>query len=74
MTLQQVRYVLEISRCGSISKAAQALCLTQPYLSNILKDLENELHITIFTRTRKGVILTEAGKEFLQYARPLLEQ
>ena len=74
MTLQQVRYVLEISRCGSISKAAQALCLTQPYLSSILKDLENELHITIFTRSRKGVILTEAGKEFLQYARPLLEQ
>ena len=74
MTLQQVRYVLEISRCGSISKAAQILCLTQPYLSNILRDLENELHIIIFTRGRKGVTLTEAGKEFLQYARPLLEQ
>lgn len=74
MTLQQVRYVLEISRCGSISKAAQVLCLTQPYLSNILKDLENELHVTMFTRARKGVTLTDAGKEFLQYAQPLLEQ
>lgn len=74
MTLQQVRYVLEISRCGNISKAAQLLCLTQPYLSNILKDLENELHITIFNRSRTGVTLTEAGQEFLQYARPLLEQ
>ncbi|WP_455582500.1 LysR family transcriptional regulator [Dysosmobacter sp.] len=74
MTLQQIRYVLEISRCGSISKAAQVLCLTQPYLSNILKDLEGQLHITMFTRTRKGVTLTEAGNEFLQYARPLLEQ
>lgn len=74
MTLQQVRYVLEISRCGNISKAAQALCLTQPYLSNILKDLENELHITIFKRTRKGVTLTDEGSVFLQYARPLLEQ
>lgn len=74
MTLQQVRYVLEISRYGSISKAAQELYLTQPYLSNILKDLENELQITIFARTRKGVMLTEEGKEFLQYAKPLLDQ
>ena len=74
MTLQQIRYILEISRCGSISKAAQVLCLTQPYLSSILKELEHELHITIFERTRKGVTLTQEGKEFLQYAKPLLEQ
>lgn len=74
MTLQQVRYVLEISRSGSISKAAQVLCLTQPYLSNLLKDLEFELHITIFERSRKGVSLTEEGQTFLQYAKPLLDQ
>ena len=52
MTLQQIRYILEIARYGSISKAAQELYLTQPYLSTTLKDLENELHITIFDRTR----------------------
>lgn len=74
MTLQQIRYIVEISRCGSISKAAQVLCLTQPYLSTILRDLENELRITIFLRERKGVTLTEAGRDFLRYARPLLEQ
>lgn len=54
MTLQQIRYILEISRCGSISKAAQQLLLTQPYLSSILKDLENELGIVIFRRDRPG--------------------
>ena len=74
MTLQQIRYILEISRCGSISKAAQQLLLTQPYLSSILKDLENELGITIFRRDRRGVTLTEEGREFLYYARPMLEQ
>lgn len=74
MTLQQIRYILEISRCGSISKAAQNLLLTQPYLSGILKDLENELGIVIFSRNRRGVVLTDEGKEFLYYARPLLEQ
>ena len=74
MTLQQIRYILEISRCGSISKAAQQLLLTQPYLSSILKDLENELGIVIFRRDRRGVTLTEEGREFLYYARPMLEQ
>ncbi len=74
MTLQQIRYVLEISHYVSISKAAQELYLTQPYLSNMLKDLENELHITIFDRTRKGVKLTEEGKDFIQNAKPLLDQ
>lgn len=73
MTLQQIRYIMEISRCASISKAAQELYLTQPYLSNMLKELENELHITIFERTRKGVRLTEEGKDFLQNAKPLLD-
>ena len=74
MTLQQIRYVMEISRCGSISKAAQELYLTQPYLSSTLKDLENELHISIFSRSRKGITLTRDGQEFLRYAKTLLEQ
>ena len=74
MTLQQIRYILEISRCGSISKAAQSLCLTQPYLSNLLRELELELRITIFHRGRNGVTLTNAGSDFLRYARPLVEQ
>ena len=44
------------------------------YLSSILKDLENELGIVIFRRDRRGVTLTEEGREFLYYARPMLEQ
>ena len=74
MTLQQIKYVLEISKCGAISKAAQELFVAQPYLSSTLKELENELNIKIFSRTRKGVILTPDGKEFLSYAKPLLDQ
>lgn len=74
MTLQQIRYVIEISNCGSIGKAAQELNLTQPYLSTTLKDLENELHISIFSRSRKGTALTKEGSEFLRYAKILLEQ
>lgn len=65
---------MEISRQGSISRAAQTLYLTQPHLSSTLRELEKELHITIFIRDRKGVTLTQEGREFLQYATALLEQ
>lgn len=74
MTLQQIRYVMEISKWGSINTAAQKLYLTQPYLSCVLRDLEKELKILIFKRDRKGVSLTDEGREFLYYARPMLEQ
>lgn len=74
MTFQQIKYVLEIARCGSISKAAQSLFVAQPYLSSLLKELEEELRITIFIRNTKGVGLTDEGKEFIGYVRPLLEQ
>ena len=56
------------------SKAAQELYIAQPYLSNTLRALEKELGIKIFSRTRKGVVLTPDGKEFLSYAKPLLDQ
>ena len=68
MTLQQIRYVAEIARHGTISKAAQELYITQPHLSSVLKELENELGITILSRARKGVVLTEDGREFLHFA------
>ncbi|NLK37179.1 MAG: LysR family transcriptional regulator [Epulopiscium sp.] len=74
MTFQQIKYVMEIAECGSINKATQKLFIAQPYLSSKLKELENEIGITLFTRSNKGVFLTEAGKEFLSYAKPLYEQ
>lgn len=74
MTLQQIRYIMEISKWGSINTAAEKLYLTQPYLSRVLRDLEHELKISIFNREHKGVSLTDAGKEFLYYARPMIEQ
>ena len=74
MTLQQIRYILEICRCGSIGKAAQQLYIAQPYLSNTLRSLEKELGITIFDRSHRGVELTDDGREFISYARLLYDQ
>ncbi|MCD7729039.1 MAG: LysR family transcriptional regulator [Clostridia bacterium] len=74
MTLQQLKYVIEIAECGSVNRAAQKLYLAQPSLSKAVADLEKELGITIFCRSRKGVYLSEEGAKFLSYARQVTEQ
>ncbi|GAB3046566.1 LysR family transcriptional regulator [Virgibacillus ainsalahensis] len=74
MTLQQLKYLIEVARSRSISKAAQSLFISQPSLSNALKELEKEMGIIIFSRTNKGIILTSQGSEFLGYARQVVEQ
>lgn len=74
MTLQQFRYLVEIAKYNSISKAAAALFVTQPSISKAVRDLESELEITILDRTNKGVVFTQEGTELLFYAKTLLEQ
>lgn len=74
MTLQQLEYVVEISRCNSISQAAQRLYMAQPSLSKSIANLEEELGITIFERTSRGIQFTPRGLEFLGGAKQLLEQ
>ena len=74
MTLQQLKYVITISKSGSMHTAADELSITQPNLSKAIKDLELEMGITIFNRTNKGVLLTDDGTKFLSYARQVVEQ
>ena len=74
MTLQQLRYIVTIVNCGSISEAAKQLFITQPSLSNAVRELEKEMGISIFNRSSKGIALSSQGTEFLSYARQVLEQ
>nr|WP_312290304.1 LysR family transcriptional regulator [Clostridium chromiireducens] len=74
MTLQQLKYAVEISRCGSITKAAGQLFISQPSLSNAIMELENEIGITIFNRTNRGIKVSTHGSEFLGYAKQVIEQ
>ncbi|MEG2082165.1 MAG: LysR family transcriptional regulator [Oscillospiraceae bacterium] len=74
MTFSQLNYVLEVSRSGSINKAATRLFVSQSSLSNSIHELEKELDISIFTRSTRGIELTADGSEFLSYIRPLIEQ
>lgn len=68
MKLEQIVYALEISRCGSISKAAKNLLLTQPNLSSSIKNLEDDIGFKIFQRLPRGVSVTTKGTQFLEYA------
>lgn len=74
MTIQQIRYIIEIARSGSMNEASKKLFLSQPALSSTLKDVEEELGIEIFIRTGKGMILSAEGMEFLSYASQIDEQ
>ncbi|MFT8348548.1 LysR family transcriptional regulator [Clostridium saccharoperbutylacetonicum] len=74
MTLQQLKYVVTVADKGTISDAAKELFISQPTITNAIKDLEKEMHITIFNRTNKGIVVSNIGNEFLAYARQVLEQ
>jgi len=74
LTLQQLKYVIEVANRGSINEAAKRLFISQPSLSNAIKDLEEELQIAIFDRSNKGISLSKEGVEFLSYARQVVEQ
>ena len=65
MTFQQILYVLTIEECGSMNKASEKLFIVQPTLSSAVRELENEIGITIFHRTSRGIIPTPEGREFL---------
>lgn len=74
MTLQQLKYVVTVADKGTISEAAKELFLSQPSLTNAIKELEQEMQLIIFNRTNKGIVVSGAGDEFLSYARQVLEQ
>ena len=74
MTLQQIKYAITIAETGSFNKAAEALYVAQPSLSEAVKELEQELGITVFNRNARGVTLTNDGMEFIIYARQLYGQ
>jgi len=68
MQLAQVEGFLEVARRANLSRAAEALFITQPALTARLRALEAEVGSPLFRRGRRGMVLTEAGRTFLPYA------
>jgi DNA-binding transcriptional LysR family regulator len=69
MDLRQLTYFVAIAEERHIGRAAERLCLSQPPLTRQIKALETELGVDLFTRTPRGMLLTQAGEALLKDAR-----
>ena len=72
MNLSHIKYIVEIEKTGSITKAASNLFMGQPNLSKAVRELENEIGTEIFRRTSKGVEPTAEGRKFIAKAKDVL--
>lgn len=73
MELRQLRYFIRVAEIGSFTRAAIALDVAQPALSRQVRDLENELGVSLLSRNGRGASLTEAGLKFLSRAKAIVE-
>ena len=74
MTLTQLRYAITVANVNSMNEAARKLFISQPSLSTAIKELEEEIGVELFHRTNRGIVITPEGKEFIGYARQVVEQ
>lgn len=72
MNFSHLEYAMTVAECRSINKAARKLLVSQPYLSGVLKNLEEELGCQLFKRSHNGILLTEKGERFMDSARTIL--
>lgn len=73
MTFQQLQYILEVARTGSVSGAAKKLYLSPSSVSVAVSSLEEELGYPIFARGQKGLSPTAQGEKVLEYAKRILD-
>lgn len=73
INLEYYKIFYEVAKEQNITKASENLNISQPAISKTIKLLEEKLGGTLFVRTKKGVILTEEGKEFYSYITKAME-
>ena len=71
MDLKQINSFITVVETGSFSKAAQELFISQPAISSHIKQLESDIRATLIDRSKKGIVLTKDGKEFINFARSI---
>jgi len=73
LEIKHLKMISSIARTGNMTKAAEALFISQSALSQQLKDIEGKLNVDLFFRTSRKMILTSTGKELLQVAEGIIE-
>lgn len=73
MDVTQQQYIIALAECGSITKAAKYLGVSQPAISNWLRNIEQQLGVPLVIRSRSNLVLTPAGTVYLDGARQMME-
>ncbi|NGP45954.1 LysR family transcriptional regulator [Bacillaceae bacterium SIJ1] len=71
MDIRHLTYFIEVAKCRSFTRAAENLFVTQPTISKMIKNLEDELGVELFERSRKQLVLTDAGRLILEKAQTI---
>ncbi|HLR19422.1 MAG TPA: LysR substrate-binding domain-containing protein [Staphylococcus sp.] len=72
MDIKQMKYFVEVVNQNSMTDASKSLYIAQPTISKAIKDLENELDMTLFDRSKRQLVLTDAGRVFYQKSKEIL--
>src|SRR5579862_9465273 len=74
LEIRHLRYFLAVAEAGSFSRAADRLGISQPSVSQQMRDLEADLRVSLFQRKGKRILLTPSGLIFQEHARAILRQ
>ena len=74
MTIRHLRIFLAVADSGTMSQAAKKLYITQPSVSQAVRELEEHYRVLLFERLSKKLYITEAGKTFYSYAKQVVFQ
>jgi DNA-binding transcriptional LysR family regulator len=70
--IKQMNYFVEVVNHGGMTNASKALYIAQPTISKAIKDLENELSMPLFDRSKRQIVLTDAGEIFYKKSKEIL--